>query len=77
MTNSTKANQILNNVINNDVTESIKTPANVFYIYAEDSHIVVEADKYCNGVSFINDKEGQKYAEFHILDILRNNLPNC
>ena len=77
MTNSTKANQILNNVINNDVTESIKTPANVFYIYVEDQYIFVDADRYSNGVSFMNDKEGQKYAEFHILDILRNNLSNC
>ena len=77
MTNSTKANQILKNVVNNNVTESIKTPANVFYVYAEDSYIVVEADRYSNGASFMNDKEGQEYAEAHILDILRNNLASC
>ena len=77
MTNSTKANQILNNVLNNNVTESIKTPANVFYIYLEDQYIFVDADRYSNGISFINDKDGQHFAKFYILDILRNNLSNC
>jgi len=77
MENLVKANQILNNVINNNLMESIKTAANVFYIYAEDSYIVVEADRYCNGISFMNDKEGYKAAKFHILNILRNNLSNC
>ena len=77
MTNSTKANQILNNAINNNVLESFKTANNVFYVYIEDQYILVDADRYSNGVSFMNDREGQKDAELYILDILRNNLPNC
>ena len=77
MTNSTKANQILNNAINNNVLESFKTANNVFYVYIEDQYILVDADRYSNGASFMNDREGQKDAELYILDILRNNLPNC
>ena len=77
MTNSIKANQILNNAINNNVLESFKTANNVFYVYIEDQYILVDADRYSNGASFMNDREGQKDAELYILDILRNNLPNC
>lgn len=76
MENFIKSNQILNNVIKNNVTESIKTSNNVWYIYKEDGMISVDADRYYNSYAFAADDAGALDTMNLVLDILNNNFDN-
>ena len=77
MTKLSKATQIIKDVLINDETISFKSPANVWYVYKEDGMITVDADRYCNGYSFIADDCGANDAINLVSDILNNNLSNC
>jgi len=71
-----KATEIINNALNGE-TISFKSPANVWYVYKYDGMITVDADRYCNGYSFIADDCGANDAIYLVCDILNNNLSNC
>jgi len=72
-----KATEIINKVLSNDETISFKSPANVWYVYKEDGMITIDADRYCNGYSFIADDCGATEAIYLVQNILQNNLSNC
>lgn len=77
MTKLEQATEMINDVLNSNDTVSFKSPANVWYVYQEDGMITVDADRYCNGYSFMADDCGANDAINLVSDILNNNLSQC